>query len=210
MVQRDIAGRGVRDARILAAFRTIPRELFVPREVRSMSYVDAPLPIGDGQTISQPYIVAMMTDALSIRSGDRVLEIGTGSGYQAAVLAELEAEVWTLERLPRLSQTAAVRLRELGYRSIRCCVGDGTLGLPDEAPFDRIVASGSLPAEPAWLSEQLVDDGVFVGPIGSWYGQQLTRIVYHDGRLNRDRLGACRFVPLVGAGGWEADSHGKR
>ncbi len=202
MVRRDLAGRGIDDARILAAFRVIPRQAFVPSAYRHAAYADTPLPIGDGQTISQPFIVALMTDALNLHGGERVLEIGTGSGYQAAVLAELRAEVWTIERSNELSQDAAKRLRTLGYRSVRCLVGDGTLGCLDEAPFDRILASGSLPAEPPWLPEQLTDEGIFVGPVGPRHAQQLMKIVYHAGEWERGRLGRCRFVPLVGACGW--------
>jgi len=204
MVRRDIAGRGIDDARILEAFRTIPRQMFVPNACRHVAYADAPLPIGDGQTISQPYIVALMTHALELHGGERVLEIGTGSGYQAAILAELGAEVWTIERSNELSQDAAKRVRTLGYRSVRCLVGDGTLGWLDEAPFDRILASGSLPTEPPWLPEQLADAGIFVGPIGARHAQELMKIVYHAGKWEREQLGACRFVPLVGACGWTA------
>lgn len=202
MVQRDIAGRAILDEPLLAAMSTIPRHAFVPVEYRTVAYADAPLPIGEGQTISQPYIVALMTASLRLSGGESVLEIGTGSGYQAAILAELGADVWTMERSARLSHAAAARLQAQGYASVRCLIGDGTLGVPNHAPFDRILASGSLPRVPAWLREQLADPGIFVGPIGSWHAQNLTRIVYHNGALDLESLVACRFVPLLGAGGW--------
>jgi protein-L-isoaspartate(D-aspartate) O-methyltransferase len=176
--------------------------MFVPAEYCSAAYADAPLPIGEGQTISQPYIVALMTASLHLRDGDRVLEIGTGSGYQTAVLAELGTDVWTIERSVRLSRDAEMRLRQLGYTSVHCLVGDGTLGAPRHAPFDRIIASGSLPKAPPWLREQLVDRGIFIGPIGSRVAQELTRIMYDGGAFGQEALADCRFVPLVGACGW--------
>ena len=203
MVQRDLRGRGISDARVLAAMSSIPRERFVPREHQHDAYADAPLPIDGEQTISQPYIVALMTEALQLSCGDRVLEIGTGSGYQTAVLAEMGARIWTIERIPKLSHRARCLLQDLGYPSIHCLQLDGTLGLESEAPFDRIVATGSLPDVPTRLLSQLSDGGIFVGPIGDWHSQELVRIVYHANQLRREVLCGCRFVPLIGEDGWQ-------
>jgi len=206
MVERDLRGRGICDRTVLDAMSRVPRHRFVPPQIAKEAYADGPLPIGEGQTISQPYIVALMTEALALESNLKVLEIGTGSGYQAAVLAECGARVWTIEPSPRLLEQARGRFRDLGYGRIETIEGDGTVGLPNEAPFDRILATGSLPREPGWLTEQLADGGIFVGPIGSLYAQDLIRIVYHAGRTVRDNLGACRFVPLVGVDGWDERS----
>ena len=183
--------------------RRVLRHRFVPQELIGEAYADYPLPIGEGQTISQPYIVALMTEALLLDRETRVLEIGTGSGYQTAVLAECGASVWTIERSERLAGQARVLFEELGYDRIQSVIGDGTLGLPDQAPFDRILATGSLPEVPEPLLHQLCEGGIFVGPIGSLYGQELVRIVYHPQRSIRDDLGPCRFVPLIGADGWD-------
>jgi protein-L-isoaspartate(D-aspartate) O-methyltransferase len=204
MVSQDLRGRGIRDERVLAAMGEVPRHLFVPQEARHLAYADTPLPIGGGQTISQPYIVALMTEALQLAGGERVLEIGTGSGYQTAVLAALGAEVWTVERSGALSEEAMERLRGMGYASIRFRVGDGTLGWPAEAPFARILATGSLPEIDAQLLSQLRLNGIFVGPIGSRGAQDLVKIVYHGNRSERTCLGGCRFVPLIGAHGWRS------
>lgn len=180
----------------------VPRHRFVPPELIREAHCDYPLPIGDGQTISQPYIVALMTEALGVNRDAEVLEIGTGSGYQTAILAECGARVWTIERSGRLSQRARSLFDELGYGRIECIEGDGTLGLPHQAPFDRILATGSLPGVPNRLLGQLRDGGIFVGPIGSLYGQRIARIVYHRQQTVREDLGPCRFVPLIGADGW--------
>jgi len=204
MVERDLRRRGISDASVLAAMGRVPRHRFVPTELAHDAYADYPLPIGDGQTISQPYIVALMTEALAIHPGAKVLEIGTGSGYQTVVLAECGARVWTIDRSARLMKQARTLFAELGTEGIQSVVvGDGTLGLPDEAPFDRIVATGSLPKLPEGLAAQLRESGIFVGPIGSLYNQELVRIVYHSRRADREDLGPCRFVPLIGAGGWD-------
>jgi protein-L-isoaspartate(D-aspartate) O-methyltransferase len=202
MVRWDLRARGIRDERVLAAMATVPRHRFVPTLYRDAAYADSPLPIGEGQTISQPYIVALMTEALRLSGDERVLEIGTGSGYQAAVLAELGAQVWTIERSIALSSSARARLAELGYEAVQCMTSDGTVGLPTHAPFDRILASGSLPETPKRLLAQLIDGGIFVGPIGDRHSQELVRIVYHPRRFARERLCECRFVPLVGEFGW--------
>ena len=203
MVEHDLRRRGIRDDHVLDAMGRVPRHRFVPPELISEAYSDYPVPIGEGQTISQPYIVALMTEALTPDRDTRVLEIGTGSGYQTAILAECGARVWTIERSPRLARRARALFEELGYDHIQSVVGDGTLGLPDRAPFDRILATGSLPEAPESLLRQLVEGGIFVGPIGSMYGQQLVRIVYHPQRTAREDLGPCRFVPLIGENGWD-------
>ena len=202
MVERHLRRRGIHDEHVLAAMLAVPRHRFVSDEQRGQAYADHPLPIADGQTISQPYIVALMTEALTLSGVERVLEIGTGSGYQTAVLAEIGVPVWTIEQSRELHRAATRILTDLGYENVRCHLGDGTLGLLQEAPFDRIIATGSLPEIPTPLLEQLVDGGIFVGPIGGFREQRLLRIVYHHDRLEKRNLGWCRFVPLVGEEGW--------
>ena len=206
MVESHLRGRGIRDERVLAAMARIPREAYVPIAWRSQAYADQPLPIGEGQTISQPYIVALMTEALEVFEGAEVLELGTGSGYQTAILAAMGATVWTVERSGVLSAAARSRLAEQGVQRVRCIRGDGTIGWAPEAPYDRILATGSLPSIPESLVAQLREGGIFVGPIGSQAEQMLQWMSYHSsGRRCRD-LGPCRFVPLVGDAGWrEAD-----
>jgi len=189
----------------------IPRHEFVLPEWRREAYSDFPLPIGEGQTISQPYIVALMTEALRLTGEERVVELGTGSGYQAAILAELGRELWSIESSAAHHRSAEARLRRLGYDAIHCLEGDGTVGLPSEAPFDRILATGSLPSIPGHLIEQLKPNGVFVGPIGRRDEQSLVRITYHLSGSREEDLGLCRFVPLIGANGWKdrgSSSHG--
>jgi protein-L-isoaspartate(D-aspartate) O-methyltransferase len=202
MVEHHLRRRGIGDERVLEAMARVPRHCFVPASSKRQAYADYPLPIGEAQTISQPYIVALMTEALAVRRGSKVLELGTGSGYQSAILAEMEADVWTIERSPLLCQAARTRLSELGYSRVHCRMGDGTLGLPSVAPFDRIVATGSLPSVPRALVRQLREGGIFVGPIGALYEQRLVRIAYHLRGIDRRDLGPCRFVPLIGAQGW--------
>lgn len=209
MVERDLRRRGIRDERVLHAMGQVPRHRFVPPELVAEAYSDYPLPIGDGQTISQPYIVALMSEALKLDGDVEVLEIGTGSGYQTTILAECADRVLTIERSTQLAERARSLFAELGYRNIESVVGDGTLGLPDRAPFDRILATGSLPEVPPGLLGQLKAGGIFVGPIGSLYDQELVRIEYHAGKSVRERLGPCRFVPLIGASGWD-DRTGRR
>ncbi len=202
MVLRDLQSRGIRDARVLAAMRSVPRHEFVPPDMREHAYEDRPLPIGQGQTISQPYMVARMTEELGLGGEEHVLEIGTGSGYQTAVLAELAADVWTVERSESLSHEARAVLERLGITNVHCVVGDGTDGWATEAPFDCILATGSLPGLPDRLLSQLTEDGRFVGPIGSYEVQELVRIHRCGGENRVERLIGCRFVPLVGLGGW--------
>ena len=203
MVDHDLLRRGIRNERVLAAMRRVPRHCFVSPALQASAYADSPLPIGEEQAISQPYIVALMTEALDLAGTERILELGTGSGYQTAILSEIGAEVWSIERSPALHRTAAATLVSLGYGSVHCLVGDGTLGHPPASPFDRIIATGSLPVLPTALLEQLVDGGVFVGPVGSFRIQRLNRVVYHPSGFECSDLGGCRFVPLIGAEGWE-------
>lgn len=204
MVTRQIAGRGITDEAVLAAMRQVPRELFVPRHVREDAYADNPLPIGHGQTISQPYIVALMSDALKLKGEERVLEIGTGSGYAAAILSLVCHEVFTIECIEPLARRAKCTLLELGYQNVRVCVGDGTLGWPEQAPFDGIVVTAGGPQVPDSLKKQLTIGGRLVIPVGAErHGQQLLRVTrVDDNRYETEDLGAVRFVPLIGKQGW--------
>ncbi len=198
MVARQLVARGIRDARTLAAMAAIPRHHFVPVTLADAAHDDAPLPVGSGQTISQPYMVALMTAALLPRHGDRVLEIGTGSGYQTAILAHLVRRVYTIERLSELTEGARRRLAALGLANVELRVGDGTLGWPEAAPFDGIVVTAAAPCIPAPLAEQLAIGGRIAVPVGDLAIQELivgTRSP--DGLVTRD-AGACRFVPLIG------------
>jgi protein-L-isoaspartate(D-aspartate) O-methyltransferase len=197
MVKSQIERRGVRDARVLEAMRTVPRELFVEKGDAEYAFCDGPLSIGYGQTISQPYIVAYMTEMLEIRSSDRVLEIGTGSGYQTAVLAELAAEVFTIEIVEELSQRAQELLRAQGYSNIRFRVGDGSLGWPEEAPFDAIMVTAAPERMPARIVSQLADNGRMIAPVGS-YEQYLELVRRVGGRIERETLIGVRFVPMTG------------
>ncbi len=206
MVEHDLRQRGVRDERVLLAMLRVPRHHFVAASLVANAYGDAPLPTRDGQTISQPYIVALMTEALDVDRGTRVLEIGTGSGYQTAILAELGAHVWSIESSASLYEEALARLRELGYGGVTLRRGDGTLGWPDEAPFDRILATGSLPGRPEVLLSQLRPHGVFVGPIGRLGTQRLVRIEVDPPAVREQTLCHCSFVPLIGKRGWHSDA----
>lgn len=202
MVEHQLRRRGIRDPRVLAAMARVPRHLFVPPQWREEAYADYPLPIGAGQTISQPYIVARMTEALELKGSEKVLEIGTGSGYQTAILAELSREVCTIERIPELSEEAKARLSSLGYANVRFFVGDGTLGLPAEAPFDRIIATGALPRIPDALLGQLSDFGIIVAPVGEREFQRLLQLRKVGDTVKEVGLGGCRFVPIIGKEGW--------
>jgi protein-L-isoaspartate(D-aspartate) O-methyltransferase len=204
MVRRQIEGRGIADARLLEAMRRIPRHRFVPSAGLEDAYGDFPLPIGHGQTISQPYIVAVMTEALALRGSERVLEVGTGSGYQTAVLAELAARVYSIERVPELAAAARKALLSLGYDNVRFAVGDGCEGWPARAPFDRILVAAAAPAVPPALAEQLADNGIMVIPIGdSRLSQDLVVVRRIGASLEQERSIGCRFVPLIGKGGFE-------
>jgi protein-L-isoaspartate(D-aspartate) O-methyltransferase len=202
MVREQIAGRGIFDAHILEAFRTVPRESFVAAEFSGQAYEDHPLPIEAGQTISQPYIVALMIQAARIGESDRVLEVGAGSGYAAAVIGRIAREVVAVERHSELAQLAEERLERLGYGNVRIVHGDGTGGCPDAAPFDAILAAAAGEEIPRALVDQLADGGRLVMPVGSPGGiQELVRLTKRsDGGLDRQELGAVRFVPLVGEG----------
>ena len=202
MVEGQLRRRGTFDERVLGAMGRVPRELFVPEELRHLAYADGALPIGNGQTISQPFIVATICQLLGLSADDRVLDVGTGSGYQAAVLAELAAEVVTIERVPELAERARSTLAEAGYRDVEVRVGDGSLGLPERAPFDGIAVAAAAPAVPPALYEQLVEGGRLVVPRGGRWGQQLVVVVRtQDGPFERASV-PCRFVPLVGAEGF--------
>jgi protein-L-isoaspartate(D-aspartate) O-methyltransferase len=204
MVARQIVGRGVRDAAVRAAMREVPRERFVPPPLVSLAYEDQPLEIGEGQTISQPYVVAAMAEALELRSRDRVLEVGTGSGYAAAVLATIVAEVYTIERLEGLATSAGRRLAGLGYANVHVRHGDGSLGWPEHAPYDAIVVTAGAPDVPTALLQQLKIGGRLVIPVGPKAGtQRLVRIVRTgDEGYSRQMLEKVVFVPLIGAEGW--------
>ena len=205
MVEHQLERRGVRDPLVLEAMRSVPREAFVPPELADEAYADGPLPIGEGQTISQPYIVALMVEALELRGGERVLEIGAGSGYAAAVLAEIAAEVYTVERHAPLAEEAEARLRRLGYQNVHIRVGDGSRGWLDHAPYEGIVVAAGAPEVPEPLKEQLADGGRLVIPVGR--GRTLQDLIrlrrLSETEYQREELGGVRFVPLVGAEGWE-------
>jgi len=207
MVRRQIAGRGVRSELVLDAMRKVPRERFLPRGQGVFAYDDSPLPIGDGQTISQPYIVAYMAESLALEGGERVLEIGTGSGYAAAVLAEIAAVVYTIERIEGLATMARTVLAELGYTNVHVRCGDGTLGWPEEAPYDGIVVSAGGPDVPDTLKHQLKKGGRLVIPVGrSKAYQELIRVTrVAEEEFKTEDLVPVRFVPLVGEEGWSQE-----
>lgn len=204
MVDQQLLNRGIRDHGVLSALLKVPRHMFVPEAFRSQAYADGALPIAEGQTLSQPYMVAVMTEALALFGDERVLEVGTGSGYQTAVLAELAAEVYTIERYPLLEEESRLLLEELGYGNIRFRAGDGTLGWPEAAPFHAILVTAGAPAVPEQLREQLdPEGGRLVIPIGDRLEQELYLYTRADGELHREWITTCRFVPLVGEEGWE-------
>lgn len=207
MVDRQIAGRGVRDARVLAAMREVPREIFVPEDLRLHAYDDAPLPIGAGQTISQPFVVAAMIEAAALSPGARVLEIGAGSGYAAAVMSRIAREVYAIERHAELADLARKRIETLGYANVHIRIGDGTEGWPEAAPFDAIIASAGSPAVPDTLMHQLAIGAVLVIPVGRAPEQRLLKVRRCDAnRFETEDLGAVAFVPLIGVHGWPEDS----
>ena len=204
MVEEQLVRRGVTDPRVLEAMRRIPRHRFVEEALRDRAYGDHPLPIGENQTISQPYIVGMMTQMLGLTGSEKVLEIGTGSGYQTAVLAELARRVCSIERLPRLAERARATLEGLGYDNVWVRVGNGTLGWPDQGPFDRIIVTAGGPAVPPPLVQQLVDGGRMVLPVGSADNQVLTIVENVGGEIRQRTHGECKFVKLVGKYAWDA------
>lgn len=204
MVEEQLVQRGITDTRVLDAMRRVPRHLFVEEALRDRGYGDHPLPIGEEQTISQPFIVGLMSALLELRGGEKVLEIGTGSGYQTAVLAELARRVCTIERLPRLAERARALLAELGYQNVWIRVGNGALGWPDEAPFERILVTAAGPSVPPPLLQQLAEGGRMVVPLGDPVNQTLTLIENVGGEMRRTPHGECKFVKLVGRYAWEA------
>jgi len=208
MVARQIRDRGIRAPSVLDVMERVPRHLFVPAEHAAQAYADEPLPIGGGQTISQPFMVAAMAEALSLEGSERVLEIGAGSGYQAAVLSLLAREVIAVETRPALAAAARERMSRLGYTNLRIEDGDGSRGWPSGAPYDAILVTAAAPSVPPPLMEQLAEGGRLVIPVGSADHQNLLRIVKRDGRVTRQSLYACRFVPLLGQYGWQKTSQG--
>lgn len=203
MVTEQIASKGVRDERVLAAMRKVPRHQFVPEDARPYAYIDSPVRIGNGQTISQPFIVALMTELLDVQPGHRVLDVGTGSGYQAAILGELAAEVFSIERHPELANTARTTLDELGYENVKVFVGDGSQGYAPGAPYDRAIVGAAAPAVPQALLDQLAPAGRLVIPVGPRYSQQLEIWERQGDKFNKKPSIMVVFVPLIGEEGWE-------
>ena len=203
MLEKQLRRRGVTDSGVLAAMAAVRREEFVPKEFRARAYEDAPLPIGEGQTISQPYIVAAMTASLHLTGSERVLEIGTGCGYQAAILSHLSKIVFTIESRSELAAAATARLERLGYENVHVHCGDGTLGLPELAPFDAILVAASAPAVPEPLRSQLAERSRMILPVGDAENQELLLIERIGNSFHTQTLEPCRFVPLVGYHGWK-------
>ena len=204
MVESQLRARGIRDPRVLDAMARVPRHEFVAERYRDQAYEDHPIPIGEGQTVSQPYIVALMLETLSLEPSSKVLEIGTGSGYQTAVLAELCAHVFSIERHAQLAREAEAALVRLGYRNVTVIVGDGSQGLPEFAPFDGIVVSAAAPRIPSALFEQLQEGGRMIIPVGPAEAQELQLVRKLEGQPIVDRLEGCRFVPLIGDQGYSS------
>jgi protein-L-isoaspartate(D-aspartate) O-methyltransferase len=203
MVRHQIEARGIKDPVVLSAFRSVPRHLFVSEALRDQAYGDYPLPIGEQQTISQPYIVAEMTQALELGKDDRVLEIGTGSGYQAAILAEIVYRVYTIERIRSLYIQARKLLDKLHYHNIVMRCSDGTAGWKDESPFDAIIVTAGAPHVPEKLLDQLAAGGRMVVPVGNQHSQDLIKVVKDKKGIHKSNLGGCRFVKLIGEQGWK-------
>jgi protein-L-isoaspartate(D-aspartate) O-methyltransferase len=203
MVKRQIEARGISDARVIAAMLAVPRHLFVSDALRDQAYGDFPLPIGEQQTISQPYIVAEMTQALELRPSDRVLEIGTGSGYQAAILSQLVYRVYTVERLHALLANARKLIDQLRYYNIVTRYSDGTIGWKEESPFDAVIVTAGAPEIPLLLVNQLAVGGRMVIPVGNQFSQELIKLVKDENGIRKSSLGGCRFVKLVGEHGWK-------
>ena len=203
MVKRQIVSRGIRDPRVLAAMKDVPRELFVPDHLRSRAWDDRALPIADAQTISQPYIVAIMTELLAPEPHHRVLEVGTGSGYQTAILSRMAEHVFSIERHPGLAEAAGRIMEGLAISNVDIRVGDGTVGLAEEAPFDRILVTAGAPAVPEALKEQLAEAGRLVIPVGPAGFQHLTVVNRAGTRFEEEQRESCVFVPLIGRHGWQ-------
>jgi len=202
MVRDQIEARGIHNERLLEAFRKVPRHLFVEEALQNQAYEDYPLPIGDGQTISQPYMVAIMIDALQLTGKENILEIGTGSGYQTALLAELGEEVYSIERIPSLAHRAITILNRMGYYNVTIRIGDGTFGWPEKAPFDAIIVSAGAPEVPEVLKGQLAVGGRLVIPVGTQSMQNLFRVTHTPEGFKTENLGGCTFVKLIGRYGW--------
>jgi protein-L-isoaspartate(D-aspartate) O-methyltransferase len=204
MIQQQLVKRGIRDPRVLAAMRRIPREEFIPQDMRADAYIDAPVPIGFGQTITQPYMTALMAQVLELTGDEKVLDVGTGSGYHAAVLGALARSVISIERIPELAELARANLNRTGLdRNITVLCGDGSLGAPQQAPFDAISVAAGSPRPPPALLEQLNDPGVMVIPVGDRQDQDLLVIRRHSGKIATRVSTSCRFVPLRGREGWQ-------
>ena len=202
MVELQLRRAGIRDEQVLDAMGTVPREVFVPEHEQSHAYADGALPIEHGQSISQPYMVALMTEALELDGAERVLEIGAGTGYQAAILAALCTEVYSIERIAELADSARQRLADLGVDNVEIALGDGTLGWPEHAPYDGIIVTAGAPRPPAPLVEQLADGGRLVIPVGDRQTQMLKVYTQHGDTRRERNVCACKFVPLLGAHGW--------
>ncbi|MBN1445019.1 MAG: protein-L-isoaspartate(D-aspartate) O-methyltransferase [Candidatus Omnitrophica bacterium] len=202
MVETQIIRRGISDKKVIDAFLKVPRERFVPENVKPFAYEDGPLSIGEGQTVSQPYMVALMTEALNPAYGVKTLEIGTGSGYQSAILAEIGAELYSVERKSALAERAEKVLKELGY-NVRIKVGDGTLGWAEFAPYERIIVTAGGPEIPASLVAQMKEGGMMVMPVGDTFSQDLLLVRKSGGKMTKENLGGCQFVKLLGAEGWQ-------
>jgi protein-L-isoaspartate(D-aspartate) O-methyltransferase len=205
MVDTQIATRGIHDHGVLEAMRKVPRHLFIGEALQDQAYGDFPLPIGEGQTISQPYIVAEMTQALELNKDDRVLEIGTGSGYQTAILAELAFRVYTIERVRELFVMARKLLDQFGYHNVVARCSDGTIGWPDESPFEAIIVTAGAPEVPEKLVQQLAPGGRLVIPVGDRFSQTLLKFRRDEDGVHKTDLGGCRFVKLIGEHGWKAE-----
>jgi protein-L-isoaspartate(D-aspartate) O-methyltransferase len=202
MVETQIKARGIENRLVLEALKKVPRHVFVPPDYSDSAYADRPLPIGLGQTISQPYMVAIMTETMNLEGHEKVLEVGTGSGYQAAILAEIVDHVVSLERVPELADAAAERLRQLGYANVEIHLGDGSEGYAARAPYDAIVVTAGAPEIPGVLVDQLADGGRLIIPVGNSFQQTLTRVTVRDGERKTEKLEGCVFVPLIGKFGW--------
>ena len=205
MVEQQMRARGIRDERVLQVMLSTPRHLFVSPDLSHTAYNDSPLPISNQQTISQPYIVALMTELLELKGDERVLEVGTGSGYQAAVLAQIARQVYSLERIHDLANEARLVLSQLALENVEVHEADGTLGLPEHAPYDAIIVTAAAPHVPEPLKEQLCDGGRLVSPVGSRRGQMLERWRREGDDFSRERIASVAFVPLLGTHGWQSD-----
>lgn len=203
MVQTQLIPRGIHDKRVLDAMRKVPRHLFVDEPMQCKAYDDMALSIGENQTISQPYMVAIMTELLELKGNEKVLEIGTGSGYQAAILAELAKEVFSVERISSLARRAEERLHAIGYKNIHIRVDDGTLGWPEESPFDRIIITAGAPKIPDPMTGQLSENGILLAPVGDRFSQQLVKMQKIKGTITEEFHTLCVFVPLIGKHGWK-------